>query len=116
MIKSLKFKVQSPKSIKNIALLFVMVLFLVGCVTTQEYIGKNKGKSLPAGKAGIKEKVEDKKNIVQDFERKEEWIGSYLGENDFIKQCPVCKRRYQGFLKKCPYDGAELEKIKEEIK
>ncbi|MFO8052620.1 MAG: hypothetical protein R6U54_01495 [Candidatus Omnitrophota bacterium] len=94
--------------IKNVVLSFIMVLFLSGCVTTQEYIDKDKGKR-------IKEKVQDKKVIVQDLERKKEWIGSYLGENEFSKQCPVCKRRYQNFLEKCPYDGAKLEKIKKEI-
>jgi hypothetical protein len=107
MIKSLKSKAQSLKSIKNIGLLFVIVLFLAGCVTTQEYIDKDKGKR-------IKEKVQDKKTIAQDFERKEEWIGSYLKEDSLFKQCPACRRRYQISLEKCPYDGTELEEIAED--
>ncbi|MCF7887139.1 MAG: hypothetical protein K9L71_01835 [Candidatus Omnitrophica bacterium] len=110
MIKGPKSKVQSPKSIKNIGLLFVMGLFLTGCVTTQEYVYKDD--------AFRKEKKKAEENQISEKkeERKQEWIGSYLGENDFTKQCPVCKRRYPKEVVICPYDNAELEQFKEEIK
>ncbi|MCF7916905.1 MAG: hypothetical protein K9L61_03920 [Candidatus Omnitrophica bacterium] len=91
--------------IKNIGLLFVMVLFLTGCVKTQEYVYQE----------DTFKRVEEEPKIRQ-IPKKEEWIGSYLEKNNFIKQCPVCKRRYQSVLEKCPYDRAGLEKIKEEIK
>ncbi|MCF7873989.1 MAG: hypothetical protein K9L84_01765 [Candidatus Omnitrophica bacterium] len=99
-MKSPKSKVQSPKSIKNVVLSFVIFLFLAGCVKTQEYVYKDN----TFKRVGEEAKIEQ-------LPKKEEWIGSYLEKNNFIKQCPVCKRRYQGSLEKCPYDGAKLEKI-----
>ncbi|MCF7870740.1 MAG: hypothetical protein K9L95_03020 [Candidatus Omnitrophica bacterium] len=101
MIKSPKSKVQGPKSIKNIGLLFVIVLLLVGCVTTQEYVYED----------DVFRKEEQKVEENQSGGKKEKWIGSYLEKDNFIKQCPVCKRRYQISLEKCPYDGAKLEEI-----
>jgi hypothetical protein len=106
MIKSLKSKVQSLKSIINVGLLFIVVLFMAGCVTTGGYVYQDKDK----GKR-IKEKVEIKKNISQDIEKKENWIESFFEKNNFIMQCPVCMRRYPDNVEKCPYDGAKLERI-----
>ncbi|MCF7887041.1 MAG: hypothetical protein K9L71_01335 [Candidatus Omnitrophica bacterium] len=95
------------KNRKILAVVFFcgMALFLVGCVTTQEYVYKDDIFRKE------EKKVEENQISEKKEERKKEWIGSYLGKNDFTKQCPVCKRRYQGFLEKCPYDGAKLEGI-----
>jgi mannitol-specific phosphotransferase system IIBC component len=104
-MKSPKSKVQSLKSIKNVVLSFVIFLFLTGCVITQEYVYKDDTFKKE------EKKVEENRISEEKEERKQKWIGSYLEENDFTKQCPVCKRRYQDFLEKCPYDGAKLEEI-----
>jgi hypothetical protein len=100
MIKSLKSKVQSQKSIKNIGLLFVIVLFSAGCVTTQEYVYED----------DVFRKKSEALDENQLKEKRKEWIGSYLKEDSLPKQCPACRRRYQISLEKCPYDGTELEK------
>jgi hypothetical protein len=104
MIKSLKSKAQSLKSIKNIGLLFVIVLFLAGCVTTQEYVYED----------DVFRKKSETLDENQLKEKKKEWIGSYLKEDSLPKQCPACRRRYQISLEKCPYDGTELEEIAED--
>ncbi len=105
MIKSPKSKVQSPKSIKEISLLFIIGLFLIGCIRTQEYIYQEDAfKKVEEVEGQPEEKLE----IGQ-----EKWMDIYFEENNFIMQCPVCMRRYPGNVEKCPYDGANLDKIKE---
>jgi hypothetical protein len=105
MIKSPKSKVLSPKSIRYVGLLFVIGLFLAGCVTTGEYVYRDD----TFRKEG--KKVEEKQISEKEEEKKEEWIGSHLEEDNFIMQCPVCMRRYPDNIEKCPYDDAELEPI-----
>lgn len=95
--------IKSPKSIKNVGLLFVMVLFLTGCVKVQEYIYEE----------DTFKRVEEKESINQAGEKKEEWIGSFLEGDKFVRQCPICQRKYSDSLKRCPYDGAKLDKINE---
>lgn len=90
---------------KIFSLLFILGLFLTGCVTTKEYVYQdNEFKLAEEQPEKVKEEISQKK-----------WMDIYFEENNFIMQCPVCLRRYPANVERCPYDDAELEQSKEEI-
>ncbi len=90
------------KNKKKLVVIFFsgVVVFLSGCISVQEYGYEDK----------TIEKVQEKEVTAGVLEKEEdEWIGSFLGKNYLVKQCPVCKRRYPEDVKRCPYDGEKLE-------
>lgn len=72
----------------------LFVSFLSGCAEPSRYIRKEVPE-LP--------KEEPK--------QKSDWLESFFKENDLVKQCPSCQRRYPGYQDRCPYDESELEEV-----
>lgn len=84
----------------------LIILFWSGCVATGEYVYREKVLPPPEEEVII-EKVE-----AEEEKEEEKWIGSSWGRSQlFVKQCPICQRRYPANEINCPYDGAGLEPI-----
>lgn len=87
-----------------------VVLFLGGCVTKREYNSQYKVYEPLEEKLRQEAKKEEiQKDISRDSSAEESWVESFSEENNLVKECPVCKRRYPESVKECPYDGAELK-------
>lgn len=91
---------------KKLIIGFILFLFCLGCVVTGDYVYRESVFRPP------EEEVVVEKAEAEEEKKEEEWIGSFWGRSGlFVKQCPLCQRRYSADELNCPYDGALLEPI-----
>ncbi len=89
---------------KKIIIGLSLLLFCLGCTATGDYVYRERVLRPPEEETILKGLEEESKT--------EEWIGSFWGRSGlFVKQCPLCQRRYPDDELNCPYDGAALEPI-----